>query len=250
LEYVGQELETYIMTSNSQEILREEVPKRMDTYLKSFHYFVQLPTLVKETIFSFLDMRSLKLCLFVCKQWAILVNSFSREKALMVWAISKEVAKSSWIGPTNWYIIYRKVRNMWSHKGADVVIRWLNAYTAEYIEVKKIDFKKFYQDVFYAVRERNPSTRIFQTVRIGIAIQLWSLLMQDRCCFLDMWIAFLLQTGALKVSADTWNMFYAFSESFTNDTFSNYDLDGCWPILIDDFVTYVQQHTKISNQII
>jgi len=74
--------------------------------------------------------------------------------------------------------------------------------------------------------------------------------MQDRCFFLDMWVAFLLQIQTARVSNDTWNLFLDFSEEFNpkkDYTFSSFDFEGAWPVMIDEFVEYVQKHKKNDN---
>jgi len=239
------ELELYIKTktwvvvtvySNDEE--RFEAPP-----MKFFFYFEQLPELVKLLIFNILDLKTLERCLIVCKEWADIGNYTARRRALVHWAISKDYAKSTWIGPTNWYRIYLRVSQMWSIKGADVVERWVKTKPELLQQMDATNFKTFYRNLFLELRAKCN----IRTVDIGIAIQIWSLIMQDRCFFLDLWVAFLLQNQTVRVSTDTWNMFLDFAEEFNpkmDYTFASFDFYGAWPVLIDEFVEYVQKHKK------
>jgi len=52
---------------------------------------------------------------------------------------------------------------------------------------------------------------------------------------------FLEQPKAPRViNKDQWNNIFEFSRTINNDL-SNYSIDGAWPVLLDDFVEYLQK---------
>jgi len=56
----------------------------------------------------------------------------------------------------------------------------------------------------------------------------------------ELWFDFLTEKKTKGVSKDTWNMFLDFICSI-DATFSNHDLEGAWPSLIDEFVDYAKE---------
>lgn len=52
---------------------------------------------------------------------------------------------------------------------------------------------------------------------------------------------FLQQPKAPRViNKDQWNNIYEFSKTINTDL-SNYSIDGAWPVLLDDFVDFLQK---------
>ena len=74
-----------------------------------------------------------------------------------------------------------------------------------------------------------------------VALALWSLLLPVRWKAAAEWSAFLaeLKPPLKVVSKDTWMQLLEFSRSIKAD-FSNYDDEGAWPTLVDDFVAYAK----------
>ena len=60
---------------------------------------------------------------------------------------------------------------------------------------------------------------------------------------LDDWCEFLTKNHNKAISKDTWTQLLEFVRQVKSD-FSNYDMDGAWPYLIDEFVEYVQEKNK------
>ncbi|KAK0564721.1 Scaffold-type E3 ligase [Tilletia horrida] len=61
---------------------------------------------------------------------------------------------------------------------------------------------------------------------------------------LNLWKQYLSETmKGRAISKDTWSLFLDFITQI-NSEFSNHDLDGAWPSVIDDFVTWAQEKVK------
>lgn len=58
---------------------------------------------------------------------------------------------------------------------------------------------------------------------------------------------FLEQPKAPRViNKDQWNNIFEFSRTINTDL-SNYSIDGAWPVLLDDFVEYLQRNRQGSS---
>ena len=66
---------------------------------------------------------------------------------------------------------------------------------------------------------------------------MWQLTLSGRCKFLERWCTFVQEKNVKAVTKDVWDMLLTFSKSI-NEDMSNFDEDGAWPVLLDDFVEW------------
>jgi len=104
-------------------------------------------------------------------------------------------------------------------------------------------FKQFYFYVFDYLREDK------KILPLDECLTVWGMLSMDkRWPLWGKWVKYL--EGKKAISRDTWRLFANFMEQYPKDL-NNYDADGCWPSMIDDFVEWCRtnyfQQPKIST---
>ncbi|KAG7675062.1 hypothetical protein Ndes2526B_g07910 [Nannochloris sp. 'desiccata'] len=82
-------------------------------------------------------------------------------------------------------------------------------------------------------------------VHLETALAMWQLLIpESKWPYIGEWCRYLEEHHKRAVSKDTWVQLLDFINNISND-FSNYDENGAWPYLIDEFV--VAQKEKLQN---
>lgn len=109
------------------------------------------------------------------------------------------------------------------------------------LRYNQASFKDLYQFTFkYAKNLQQKS------LDLELAIAYWNILLRNRFKYLDLWVDFLRENHKRVITRDTWNLLLDFS-LMIDDNMSNYDEEGAWPVLIDEFVEYARGKLKIPK---
>lgn len=78
---------------------------------------------------------------------------------------------------------------------------------------------------------------------VDLCIELWKLLLKGHFAHLEAWLSFVDRKVKNAVSKDTWMMLYDLATQVKPDL-SDYDMNGAWPVMIDEFVESVRNGTS------
>lgn len=95
-------------------------------------------------------------------------------------------------------------------------------------------FRDLYQFTFNYAK-----SHLQKSLDLEPAIAYWNILLRNRFKFLDLWIEFLTNSHKRAITRDTWNLLLDFS-LMIDDKMMNYDEEGAWPVLIDEFVEHAR----------
>eukprot|EP00742_Colponemidia_sp_Colp-10_P002929 GILJ01003126.1.p1 GENE.GILJ01003126.1~~GILJ01003126.1.p1 ORF type:complete len:239 (+),score=19.82 GILJ01003126.1:59-775(+) len=95
-------------------------------------------------------------------------------------------------------------------------------------------YRDFFRFSFQISREENEKTLDLETT-----CGLLNIVMGDRFPHNQLFQDFLQQSSTKRVNLDQWTNFLELCKLVKPD-FSNYDPEGAWPLLLDDFATYVK----------
>jgi len=101
------------------------------------------------------------------------------------------------------------------------------------------EFKQFYFFIFDYLREEK------KILSLEESMVAWDMLeMGKRWVLWNDWTEFM--KGKSAITRDTWRLFYNFTQQHSQNV-SNYDADGCWPSVFDDFVDCMNDKKKAKK---
>lgn len=106
-------------------------------------------------------------------------------------------------------------------------------------------FREIYIFAFGWAKEKGQKSLALDT-----AIGMWQLLFAEKQWpFVDHWCQFLQAKHNKAISRDTWSQLLEFART-VGPALSNYDSEGAWPYLIDEFVEYLTETGVIQKDLL
>jgi len=104
-------------------------------------------------------------------------------------------------------------------------------------------FRDYYTFCFKFAKDPGFGVRTLPT---EVATQMWQLTLSERFGHLAAWNEFLGEKGIKAVTKDVWDMLLTFAMD-VDDDMSNYDDDGAWPVMVDDFVEWYREKNGLPT---
>ncbi|KAK3247337.1 hypothetical protein CYMTET_43158 [Cymbomonas tetramitiformis] len=104
-------------------------------------------------------------------------------------------------------------------------------------------FTLYYRFVFFL--SRNPGQK---NLAADTAIDAWKMCLEERFGLLDQFCGFVRVHQTFTVTEDTWQQVLDFSNTIRSDL-SNFDHQGAWPVLVDDFVEFMTNSRASANML-
>jgi len=79
---------------------------------------------------------------------------------------------------------------------------------------------------------------------VEMCIEFWKLLLRGHFALLDTWLSFVERKVKNAISKDTWMMLYDLATQVKPDL-SDYDMNGAWPVMLDEFVEEVKSSKSL-----
>ncbi|CAN6545627.1 unnamed protein product [Malus baccata var. baccata] len=103
-------------------------------------------------------------------------------------------------------------------------------------------FREMYNFAFGWAKEKGQKSLALDT-----AIGMWQLLFAEKQWpYVEHWCQFLQARHNKAISRDTWSQLLEFARA-VDSSLSNYDAEGAWPYLIDEFVEYLKENGVIQK---
>lgn len=93
------------------------------------------------------------------------------------------------------------------------------------------NFKEFYRWLFDFVKDEGER----KTIDVEVALEMWGLVLTPQWPLTADWVAFVQTQKSKIVAKDLWEQVLEFTREVQTDL-SNYDEEGAWPVIIDEFV--------------
>ncbi|KAJ0402927.1 hypothetical protein P43SY_005912 [Pythium insidiosum] len=99
-------------------------------------------------------------------------------------------------------------------------------------------FTEIYTYTFMFAKERTQ-----KSLALDIALALWQILLPDYFPLLSHWLLFMKSNARNSVPRDLWMQVLEFGHQVKKDL-SNFDENGAWPVLLDEFVSHMQKQIE------
>lgn len=130
-------------------------------------------------------------------------------------------------------------REEWTRGLTDIAVDTIAGLRAAFDDLRALlsepaAYRDYYAFCFGFAKEPNFGVRTLPT---EVATQMWELTLASRFALLPLWNDFLAEKAVKAVTKDVWDMLLTFSNDVDEDM-GNFDDDGAWPVLIDEFVEW------------